>query len=191
MSATHAPATLPRTPDQILGPFYPVSQAADRSGDLTRHADGTAEGTVLYVGGRIMASSGVPVPDAVIEIWQSNQHGRYAHPGDTNPAPLDPHFAGFAILQSDAAGRYLLKTILPKPYPVTATTMRPAHIHFAVTGKNERLVTQMYFAGDPYNDQDPFLQSARRKDALIVTPVADPAEAGALRVTWDIVLGAG
>ena len=106
-------------------------------------------------------------------------------------APLDPHFAGFAVLQSDADGRYLLKTILPKPYPVTPTMMRPAHIHFAVTSKNERLVTQMYFAGDQYNDADPFLQSARRKEALIVTPVADPADSGALRVTWDIVLGAG
>lgn len=191
MSETHAPSLLARTPDQILGPFYPISQAADRSGDLTRHADGTAEGTVLYVGGRIMASAGAPVVGATIEIWQANQHGRYAHPADTNPAPLDPHFAGFAVLQSDADGRYLLKTILPKPYPVTPTMMRPAHIHFAVTSKNERLVTQMYFAGDQYNDADPFLQSARRKEALIVTPVADPADSGALRVTWDIVLGAG
>ncbi len=191
MSETHTPTTLPRTPDQILGPFYPISQTADHSGDLTQHADGAAEGTVLYLGGRIMASSGGPVADATIEIWQANQHGRYAHPADTNPAPLDPHFGGFAILKSGADGRYLLKTILPKPYPVTPTMMRPAHIHFAVTSKNERLVTQMYFAGDPYNDQDPFLQSARRKDALIVSPAADPAQPGALRATFDIVLGAG
>ena len=190
MSQPPSPVLL-RTPDQILGPFYPISQIADVTGDLTRHAGGQAEGTVLYVAGRVMASSGTPVPNARIEIWQANQHGRYAHPADENPAPLDPHFAGFALIQSDADGAYRLKTILPKAYPVSPTAIRPAHIHFLVTGKMERLVTQMYFAGDPYNDGDPFLKSARRPEALIVTPTPVPDEPGALQVTWDIVLGAG
>lgn len=189
--SSSAPPVLLRTPDQILGPFYPISQVADASGDLTRHAGGQAEGTVLYVGGRVMASNGTPVADARIEIWQANQHGRYAHPADENPAPLDPHFAGFAVLHSAADGSYRLKTIMPKAYPVSPTAIRPAHIHFLVTGKMERLVTQMYFAGDPYNAGDPFLKSARRPEALIVTPTPVPGEPGAMQVTWDIVLGAG
>ena len=186
-----APPVLLRTPDQILGPVYPISQVADASGDLTRHAGGQAEGTVLYVTGRVMASDGTPVADARIEIWQANQHGRYAHPADANPAPLDPHFGGFAVLHSAADGTYRLKTILPKAYPVSPTSIRPAHIHFLVTGKMERLVTQMYFAGDPYNESDPFLKSARRPEALIVAPIPVPDESGALQANWDIVLGAG
>ena len=191
--STQAPPTLLRTPDQILGPFYPLSQTADETGDLTHHANGHAEGTVLYLSGRVMASNGQPVANARMEIWQANQSGRYAHPADENPAPLDPHFAGFAVLHSDAQGHYQLKTILPNAYPVSPTVMRPAHIHFLVTGKRERLVTQMYFAGDPYNATDPFLQSARRPEALTVNPVPAPEapEPGALKAAFDVVLGAG
>ena len=191
--STSPPPALLRTPDQILGPFYPLSQQADESGDLTRHANGQAEGTILYISGRVMASNGAPVAGARIEVWQANQHGRYLHPADENPAPLDPHFAGFAVLHSDAEGRYRLKTIRPKAYPVSPTAFRPAHIHFLVTGKLERLVTQMYFAGDPYNSIDPFLKSARRPEALIVDPVPAgiAAEPDAQTAEWDIVLGAG
>lgn len=183
---------LARTPAQILGPFYPIARKPDRGGDLTRHAGGKASGTVLYLSGRVTTVAGEPVPDAEIEIWQANAGGRYDHPGDENPAPLDPHFAGYGLLRTDADGRYAAKTIRPIAYPVAPGVIRPAHIHFMVTTKTERLVTQMYFSGDAYNDIDPYLGSARRKEALIVTPVpaATAEEPDAEKAEFNIVIGA-
>ena len=183
---------LARTPPQILGPFYPIAREPELGGDLTCHAGGKAAGTVLYLSGRVTTVAGEPVCGAQIEIWQANASGRYDHPGDENPAPLDPHFAGYGLLRTDADGRYAIKTIRPVAYPVAPGVIRPAHIHFMVTSRMERLVTQMYFAGDAYNDSDPFLASARRRDALIVTPV--PAGTGsdpdAEMAEFDIVIGA-
>src|SRR6266436_7770399 len=99
-----------RTPDQILGPFYPVRKPLDQDADLTTIAGkpGRAEGQVIHVMGRVLNVAGHPVHGARVEIWQANTHGRYTHPSDTNPAPLDPHFEGFAVLTTDAAGRYRL-----------------------------------------------------------------------------------
>jgi protocatechuate 3,4-dioxygenase beta subunit len=176
-----------RTPDQILGPFYPVKRKPDSSGDLTH--GGRAQGQVLLLSGRVTNLAGAPVSGAKLEIWQANSHGKYLHPNDDNTAPVDPNFEGFALLTTGADGGYALKTVMPKAYPTSPTTVRPAHIHFQVTGEYEQFVTQMYFKGDPWNDQDPFLQSARRKEALIVDP--QPAEGGALAATFDIVLVKG
>jgi protocatechuate 3,4-dioxygenase beta subunit len=179
-------ATLQRTPDQILGPFYPLQQEPVVNGDLT--AGGRAHGMVLHLSGRVLTSAGAPVPNARVEIWQANAQGRYAHPNDTNPTPLDPHFSGFAVTTTDRDGRYQFKTVRPAAYPAGPDRMRPAHIHFKVTGMREQLVTQMYFAGEEWNDRDPWLQSARRKDVLIVDPLDVPGETGAKAVTFDIVL---
>src|SRR6266436_4283666 len=101
---------LRRTPDQILGPFYPVRKPLDQDADLTTIAGkpGRAEGQVMHVMGRVLNVAGHPVHGARVEIWQANTHGRYTHPSDTNPAPLDPHFEGFAVLTTDAEGRYRL-----------------------------------------------------------------------------------
>jgi protocatechuate 3,4-dioxygenase beta subunit len=181
---------LQRTPDQILGPFYPVRRKPVDSGDLTD--GGRAAGTVLYLSGRVLTCAGKPVAGARVEIWQANAHGRYDHPHDGNPAPLDPHFAGFAVTTSDADGNYAFRTIRPAAYPAGPGRMRPAHIHFSVTAETEQLVTQMYFAGDDWNDRDPWLNSARRKDALIVSSrAAEGKEPGAQRVTFDLVLARG
>lgn len=182
---------LARTPDQILGPFYPVRRTPDASGDLT--AGGRAEGLVLHLSGTVRRLDGSPVADAEIEIWQANCHGKYRHAGDVNTAPLDPNFDGFAVIRTDDAGRYALTTVKPTAYPTSPTTWRPAHIHFRVTTALEQLVTQMYFAGDPYNDTDPFLRSARRPEALIVDllpPTADQAPESR-RVVFDIALATG
>jgi protocatechuate 3,4-dioxygenase, beta subunit len=179
-----------RTPDQILGPFYPVRRTPIETGDLTQ--GGHAAGTVLYLSGRVLTTAGKPVAGARVEIWQANANGRYDHPHDTNTAPLDPHFAGFAATVTDAGGHYAFKTIRPAAYPTGPDRMRPAHIHFSVTGENEQLVTQMYFAGDTWNDRDTWLNSARRKEALIVDPLAAAGkEPGAQRVVFDIVLMSG
>ncbi len=187
---------LQRTPGQILGPFYPVLKPLDQDADLTTIAGkpGRAEGQVLHVMGRVVNLAGQPVQGARVEIWQANTHGRYTHPSDTNPAPLDPHFEGFAVLTTDEEGRYRFKTIKPGAYPASADRMRPPHIHFEVTGKSNRLVTQMYFAGEPWNDKDPALQSAgANKERLIVTlqPPTQGLEPDSRMAVWDIVLDKG
>ena len=186
-----AQTVLRRTQDQILGPFYPVMKRPDQSGDLTRVQDGLgrAKGQVLNVMGRVLNPAGEPVRGARVEIWQANAVGRYAHPDDPNPAPLDPNFVGFGVITTDAEGRYRFKTIKPAAYPTGPTTMRPAHIHFEVVGHHDQLVTQMYFEGDPYNEKDRYLQSASRPEALIVklrpaTPEFDP---DSMTAVFDIV----
>ncbi len=185
---------LTRTASQILGPFYPLIEPF-KGGDLTRveGRPGQAQGQVLYLGGRVLDRTGVPVRGAKLEVWQANTFGRYDHPNDENTAPLDPSFQGFAVVHTDDDGRYSLKTIKPGAYPAGPDTIRPAHIHFEVYGKRERLVTQMYFAGDPHHQTDRFLQSAIRQDTIVM-PVLDPVqgmEAEARRIVFDIVLMRG
>jgi len=150
---------LRRTPSQILGPFYPVAKPLDRDADLTQvHGRlGRASGQVIEVMGRVINSRGMPVENAGIEIWQANAQGRYTHPSDRSAAALDPHFDGYAALSTDAEGRYRFKTIKPGAYPDSPGTMRAPHIHFDVVGRHNRLVTQLYFAGEPLNDSDRFL----------------------------------
>jgi protocatechuate 3,4-dioxygenase beta subunit len=182
---------LKTTSPQILGPFYPLSRPS-KGGDLTRveGRNGQAQGQVLYLSGKVANRHGDPVRRAKLEIWQANSFGRYTHPNDDNTAPLDPFFEGFAVVETDDDGVYRLKTIKPAAYPVGPDAIRPAHIHFEVFGKTERLVTQLYFAGDPYQETDPWLQSSRRQETIVM-PILDPVagmEADAKRVNFDIVL---
>jgi protocatechuate 3,4-dioxygenase beta subunit len=189
-----AKAALARTPEQILGPFYPL-KPLDQNADLTMvpGRPRRAEGQVLTVMGRVLNLKGEPIRNAKVEIWQANARGRYTHPSDTNPAPLDPNFEGAAMLTADSDGRYRFKTIKPAAYPVGPHRMRPAHIHFQVSGQQDRLVTQMYFEGDPHNSTDRILQSAGRTELLIAklllpTPEMEPESKLAV---FDIVLNAG
>src|ERR1700730_10297571 len=189
-----ARAALRRTPEQILGPFYPL-KPLDQNADLTRISGrpGRAEGQVLTVMGRVLNLKGEPVRNAKVEIWQANAYGRYTHPNDTNPAPLDPNFEGSAVLATDPQGRYRFKTIKPAAYPAGPDLIRPAHIHFQVSGRHDRLVTQMYFENDPYNEKDPILNSAGRKE-LLITRLLDPSpefEPDSKVVMFDIVLFKG
>jgi protocatechuate 3,4-dioxygenase beta subunit len=186
-----------RTPDQILGPFYPLAELPHTS-DLTRVSgrSGRAEGQVINVTGRVLSLAGEPVRGAKVEVWQANTHGRYTHPSDPNAAPLDPNFAGAAILTTDADGRYRFKTIKPAAYPVGPHRMRPAHIHFQVTGRQDKIVTQMYFEDDPHNKADPFLNSVAGADrqALLVRKLLDPFpdfEPESKMVIFDLVLYKG
>jgi protocatechuate 3,4-dioxygenase, beta subunit len=196
VSTSHAiaAATLHRTPEQILGPFYPL-KPLDQNTDLTRVSGrpGRAEGQVLTVMGRVLNLNGEPVRNAKVEIWQANAQGRYTHPSDTNSAPLDPNFDGTAILTADEEGRYRFNTIKPAAYRVGPNLMRPAHIHFQVSGKQDRLATQMYFEGDPYNAKDRILQSAGRTELLIakLLPPTPEMEPKSKLVVFDIVLYAG
>src|SRR4030088_2603604 len=144
-----AEAVRQRTPDQILGPFDPLAERP-QTVDLTKLSgrSGRAEGQVLNVMGRVLNLAGEPVRNAKIEVWQANTHGRYTHPSDPNPAPLDPNFEGAAALTTDSEGRYRFKTIKPAAYPAGPNRMRPAHIHFPVIGRQDKIVTQMYFEVD-------------------------------------------
>jgi protocatechuate 3,4-dioxygenase beta subunit len=192
-----AATRLRRTPAQILGPFYPLIKPLDQDADLTviKGKSGKAAGQVVHVAGRVLNAMGEPVPGARIEIWQANTHGRYTHSSDTNTAPLDPNFEGYASLVSDEQGRYHFKTIKPAAYPEGDTgMMRAPHIHFDVSGRRNRLVTQMYFAGESLNDTDRFLATARANTKLLIVSLQPPSgdlEAGSKLANFDIVLEQG
>ena len=184
-----------RTPEQILGPFYPLNTLGQNA-DLTKvpGRPGRAAGLVLNVVGRVLNLKGEPVRNAKVEIWQANTHGRYTHPSDYNTAPLDPNFEGSALLTTDNDGRYRFKTIKPAAYPAGPNRMRPAHIHFQVSGQQDRLVTQMYFEGDPYNQADRFLQTTLDQTDLLVAKLLPPPpemEPESKLVLFDIVLNGG
>jgi protocatechuate 3,4-dioxygenase beta subunit len=184
-----------RTPEQILGPFFPLKTLSPNA-DLTRvpGRPGRAAGLVLNVMGRVLNLKGEPVRNAKVEIWQANMHGRYTHPSDHNTAPLDPNFEGSAILTTDDEGRYRFKTIKPAAYPAGPNRMRPAHIHFQVSGRQDRLVTQMYFEGDPYLEADRFYQTALEQKDVLVAKLAQPSaemEPESKSVVFNLVLYAG
>lgn len=193
-------AGLPETPMQTMGPFYPITRPLEDDADLTLlkgHAE-RAHGKVVHLSGRVLDTHGNPVRNAKIELWQANAHGRYAHPADVNPAPLDPNFQGYAVQTTDADGQYRFKTIKPAAYaigPMNPDVVRPPHIHFDVHGRNTRLVTQMYFPGEPENDGDIIfrqLAAAERTAATAtVLPAAGDAEPDSVMLRWDIVLLAG
>jgi protocatechuate 3,4-dioxygenase beta subunit len=184
------------TPAQTPGPFYPLEKPLDVDADLTLVKGRTqqAAGQVVHVAGRVLSAGGEPVAGARIEIWQANTHGRYAHPGDRNPAPLDPNFEGYASIVSDEQGRYRFKTVKPGAYPAGGGR-RPPHIHFAISSRQERLVTQMYFPGEPLNDDD-FVIAAlppENRGLLVadVTRNGAELEPGAWLAHWNIVLREG
>ena len=187
---------LKRTPGEILGPFYPVLKPLDQDADLTIISGKSerAQGQVLHLMGRVLNLKGESVAGARVEIWQANTHGRYDHPSDRNPAPLDPNFQGFAVQFTDAEGRYRFKTIKPGAYPATPDWMRPPHVHFEVTGKSNRLATQMYFPEEPLNEKDLLLRGLRsNKEGAIakLLPPTKEVEPDSLIAVWDIVLDKG
>jgi protocatechuate 3,4-dioxygenase beta subunit len=143
-----------------------------------------------------MDSGGRPVPDALVEIWQANASGRYAHVVDDHPAPLDPNFTGAGRCLTDSQGRYRFVTIKPGAYPWRNhhNAWRPAHIHFSLFGRafTQRLITQMYFPSDPLFALDPIFNSIpdpAARQGLIATFDIDSTEPDwALGYVWDIVL---
>jgi protocatechuate 3,4-dioxygenase beta subunit len=140
---------------ELTGPVYGPEDVRALDDDLTRNAVKTGEpiGERLIVGGRVLDDGGRPIPNALIEVWQANAAGRYAHQVDRHAAPLDPNFTGAGRCLTNERGEYRFTTIRPGAYPWRNhdNAWRPAHIHFSIIGVNflQRLVTQMYFPGDP------------------------------------------
>lgn len=187
-----APLLAATTPAQTEGPFFPVHEQLDIDADMTLIAGRTerALGEVVEVSGRIVDEQGKPVAEALIDVWQANTHGRYAHEGDPNPAPLDENFQGWAKLKTDAEGRYRVRTIRPGTYPATDAWIRPPHIHFKVARRGfHELTTQMYFAGEPLNDVDRLLQSVPEADrGKLVIEFNPSMDTLVLHGTFDIVI---
>ncbi|HUE20061.1 MAG TPA: protocatechuate 3,4-dioxygenase subunit beta [Bryobacteraceae bacterium] len=160
---------LPHTLSELTGPVYGHNPIGPTDNDLTCHFAAPPQGERIVVAGRILDEDGRGVPHAMVEIWQTNAAGRYRHTGDNHPAPLDPNFLGAGRTIADAAGNYRFVTIKPGAYPWRNhhNAWRPAHIHFSLFGSAfvARLVTQMYFPGDPLMPFDPVLQSIPDRDA--------------------------
>ena len=152
---------------ELTAPVFGDSAISSLDDDLTRNAvrDAAPIGERIIVAGRILDESGRPIRAALVEIWQANAAGRYTHLSDGHDAPLDPNFGGAGRTLTGADGSYRFVTIRPGAYPWRnhSNAWRPAHIHFSVFGQAfvQRLVTQMYFPGDPLLSLDPILESVR------------------------------
>jgi protocatechuate 3,4-dioxygenase beta subunit len=175
----HAPVRLEHTLSEITGPYLTRELPAPRENDLTHFDGGEALGERIVVTGCVLDEDGRAIPDTAIEIWQANAAGRYAHTEDQHEAPLDPHFAGIGKVVSDEQGMYRFMTVKPGAYPWRNqhNAWRPNHIHFSLFGPSfaTRLITQMYFPGDPLLALDPIFNS-----------VSDRAARERLIATFDI-----
>jgi protocatechuate 3,4-dioxygenase beta subunit len=186
---------LPHRLTEVTGPLLGAERVGPTDHDLTVQHAGEPLGERIVVTGRVLDGDGRPVRDALVEVWQANACGRYRHDGDRHDAPLDPNFTGLGRCLTDDAGRYRFVTVKPGAYPWKnhQNAWRPAHIHFSVFGWafTQRLVTQMYFPGDPLFEFDPILGSVpeRARDRLVARfDLATTEPEWALGYQWDIVL---
>ena len=174
-----------------MGPFYPAHPLTDRDFDLTRISGhgGRARGEVIEIVGQVLRIDGTPVRNAAIEVWQANSAGKYRHPDDRNPAPLDPDFQGYARLSTGANGGFRLVTVKPGAYPAPIG-LRAPHVHFDIRSEEFRLVTQMYFPGEALNLKDPLLSTmpARHQDPTAVVALEEGDSAGVRRFHWNAIL---
>ena len=187
---------LPHRLTEVTGPLFGEERVGELDNDLTRQHAGEPLGQRIIVHGQVLDGDGRPVPHTLVEIWQANAAGRYAHEADRWPAPLDPNFTGGGRCLTDAEGRYRFITIRPGAYPWRnhPNAWRPAHIHFSLFGRAfaQRLITQMYFPDDPLFFQDPIFNSVRdprARQRLIARYDHDVSEPEwALGFRFDIVL---
>ncbi len=176
------------TPSQTVGPFFHLGLARPEWSDLT--ADNPI-GQRIAIEGRILDGDGMPVPDAMIDLWQANAAGRYNHPDDQQiDKPLDPHFRGFGRAATDTEGRFRVVTIKPGPVPGRGNALQAPHINLAVFARGllKHLYTRIYFADEPGNASDPLLSSIE-DSAVRATLLANPAAGGSPALyRFDIVL---
>jgi len=187
---------LPHTLSEVTGPLFGHEEVGETDNDLTRQHAGEPLGERITVSGRVLDGNGRPVPNALIEVWQCNAAGRYRHRIDQHNAPLDPNFTGAGRTLTDAQGNYRFITIKPGPYPWEnhPNAWRPSHVHFSLYGTAfaTRLVTQMYFPGDPLMPFDPIFNSVcdeRARQRTIARFDMNRTEPGwALAFRYDIVV---
>lgn len=187
---------LPQTLSEITGPNVSSSRQDVQAFDLTKQHCGEPLGERIVVSGRVLDENGRPVPHTLVEIWQANAAGRYQHKVDQHNAPLDPNFTGCGHARTDAHGHYRFITVRPGAYPWSNhfNGWRPAHIHFSLLGPAfaTRLVTQMYFPGDPLLPFDPIFSCTadeKARNRLISQfdwETTEPEQA--LGYTFDIIL---
>ena len=181
---------------ELQAPCFGECDITHQDADLTNQHAGVPIGERTVVTGRIVDGNGRPVRRQLVEIWQANASGRYIHQGDQHPAPLDPNFTGAGRCLTDDDGFYRFTTIKPGPYPWRNhhNAWRPAHIHFSLFGSDftQRMITQMYFPGDPLFALDPIYQSItdqQARDRLVATYDHDvTSHEWATGYRWDIVL---
>ena len=199
-TVTRAPSRvlvpLPEELHRLAGPVFGEDTVSPGDADLTSVHHGEPLGERIIVTGRVLDDDGRPVRNALIEVWQANAAGRYLHEVDQHPAPLDPNFTGAGRTITDDDGRYRFVTVKPGAYPWKnhPNAWRPAHIHFSVFGRafTQRLVTQMYFPGDPLFPYDPIFNSvrdAKARELLIARfDIETTQPEWALGFQWDIIL---
>ena len=187
---------LPETLTERTGPVFGQGFLRERDNDLTAQHAGDPIGERIVVHGRVLDEDGRPVRGALVEVWQANASGRYQHKVDTHDAPLDPNFTGAGRTLTDEHGHYWFKTVKPGAYPWGNhdNAWRPAHIHFSLFGAGilSRLVTQMYFPGDPLQPLDPIFNSipdVAARQRLVSRLDMERSEPNyLLAYSWDVVL---
>ena len=188
---------IPSTLTELTGPAYGESAIGPLDHDLTRQHSGEPLGERIIVTGRVLGSDGEPLRGQLVEVWQANAAGRYHHTVDNHDAPLDPNFTGAGRCLTDDEGRYRFVTVKPGAYPWGnhVNAWRPNHIHFSLFGRafTERLVTQMYFPGDPLFEFDPIFNSiadpTARERLICRFEIGLTEPSWALGYSFDIVLG--
>lgn len=173
------------TPQDALGPFYPQKWTGEIDNDLRSLAGKSfLQGTPLALAGRVLSTDGKPLSGATVEIWQTDDIGKYRHPSDDGEGPAKRGFQGFGRAVADTEGRYAFRTIKPVLY-----SGRPPHVHFKVVASGHReLVTQMYFAGDS-KERGFALGFSKERDQLTVTPTSiRDGNRDALAAQFDLVL---
>lgn len=181
--------SLQTTSSQTVGPYLHIGLTWLVTDNL---AASSVSGDRITLEGSIVDGDGKPVSDALVEIWQANAHGRYAHPDDTRDIPLEPAFKGFGRVPTDDRGGFRFTTIKPGRVPAPGGGLQAPHVNVTILmrGMLKHLTTRIYFAGDTANDEDAVLQSvgADRRDTLLAKPM--PGKPDVLR--WDVRLqGAG
>ena len=190
------PVALKQTLTEITGPVFTNGWTGPQTTDLTKQHKAEPIGERMILAGRILDEDGKPVPHTLVEIWQANSAGRYVHPGDSHPAPLDPNFTGRGDIVTNDKGEFRFLSVIPGAYPWrnTYNAWRAKHVHFSVFGPAfaTRIITQMYFPGDPLLALDPIFQvipdEAARNRLVAAFDLGITKPEWALGYRFDVVL---
>jgi protocatechuate 3,4-dioxygenase beta subunit len=178
------------TPGLALGPFFPLCPRPAWGHTLWADEATAIDRTErVEIRGRVTDRAGNAVRDAIVEIWQADEHGRYRHPSAEMTTQDEALFVGYCAQKTDPLGQYGFQTVMPGPYVESDGVGRAPHVHFQVTGTHDRLVTQMFFPGEPMNADDRWLRVASRPSQLIAAVVRESDSQ--VHFHWDIVLANG